>query len=140
MKATIALTPGDGIGPEVVNEARLVLEAVARKSNHEFRFTEHLLGGCAIDKHGTALPPDTLAGARASDAVLLGAVGGPKWDDPQAPVRPEQGLLAIRKELGLYANLRPVRPYPSLSRHPLHYHRHHRQPQLNKKLYRYKLQ
>ena len=116
MKATIALTPGDGIGPEVVNEARLVLEAVARKSNHEFRFTEHLLGGCAIDKHGTALPPDTLAGARASDAVLLGAVGGPKWDDPQAPVRPEQGLLAIRKELGLYANLRPVRPYPSLSR------------------------
>ncbi len=116
MKATIALTPGDGIGPEVVHEARLVLEAVAQKSGHEFRFTEHLLGGCAIDKYGTALPADTLAAARASDAVLLGAVGGPKWDDPQAPVRPEQGLLAIRKELGLYANLRPVRPYPSLAR------------------------
>ena len=116
MKATIVLTPGDGIGPEVVNEARLVLEAVAKKSGHEFRFTEHLLGGCAIDKHGTALPADTLAAARVSDAVLLGAVGGPKWDDPQAPVRPEQGLLAIRKELGLYANLRPIRPYPSLAR------------------------
>jgi 3-isopropylmalate dehydrogenase len=116
MKATIALTPGDGIGPEVVHEARLVLEAVARKFGHEFKFTAHLLGGCAIDKHGTALPADTLAGCRASDAVLLGAVGGPKWDDPQASVRPEQGLLAIRKELGLYANLRPVRPYPSLAR------------------------
>ncbi|MFI5358006.1 MAG: 3-isopropylmalate dehydrogenase [Opitutales bacterium] len=116
MKATIALTPGDGIGPEVVNEARLVLEAVARRFGHDFSFTEHLLGGCAIDRHGTALPADTLAGCRASDAVLLGAVGGPKWDDPQAAVRPEQGLLAIRKELGLYANLRPVRPYPSLAR------------------------
>lgn len=116
MKATIALTPGDGIGPEVVNEARLVLEAVAQKFGHEFKFTEHLLGGCAIDKHGTALPADTLAAARAADAVLLGAVGGPKWDDPQASVRPEQGLLAIRKELGLYANLRPVRPYQALTR------------------------
>ena len=115
MNAHIALTPGDGIGPEVVAEARRTLEAVAVRFGHTFTFTEHLLGGCAIDAHGTALPADTLAAARAADAVLLGAVGGPKWDDPQAKVRPEQGLLAIRKELGLYANLRPVRPHPALA-------------------------
>ncbi|MBA3849163.1 MAG: 3-isopropylmalate dehydrogenase [Opitutus sp.] len=115
MNAHIALTPGDGIGPEVVDEARRTLEAVAAKFGHSFAFTEHLLGGCAIDRHGTALPADTLAAAREADAVLLGAVGGPKWDDPQAKVRPEQGLLAIRKELGLYANLRPVRPHPALA-------------------------
>lgn len=115
MNAHIALTPGDGIGPEVVAEARRTLEAVAARFGHTFTFTEHLLGGCAIDAHGTALPADTLAAARAADAVLLGAVGGPKWDDPQAKVRPEQGLLAIRKELGLYANLRPVRPHPALA-------------------------
>jgi 3-isopropylmalate dehydrogenase len=116
MKANIALTPGDGIGPEVVNEARLVLEAVAARHGHQFHFTTHLLGGCAIDAHGTAMPDATLAACAAADAVLLGAVGGPKWDDPQAKVRPEQGLLAIRKALGLYANVRPVRPYPSLAR------------------------
>ncbi|MBL9215415.1 MAG: 3-isopropylmalate dehydrogenase [Opitutaceae bacterium] len=116
MKASIALTPGDGIGPEVVNEARLVLEAIAQRHGHEFKFSEHLLGGCAIDARGTAMPDDTLAAARAADAVLLGAVGGPQWDDPQAKVRPEQGLLAIRKALGLYANVRPVRPYPALAR------------------------
>jgi len=116
MKASIALTPGDGIGPEVVNEARLVLEAIAKRGGHEFKFSEHLLGGCAIDAKGTAMPDETLAAARAADAVLLGAVGGPKWDDPQAKVRPEQGLLAIRKGLGLYANVRPVCPYPSLAR------------------------
>jgi 3-isopropylmalate dehydrogenase len=116
MKASIALTPGDGIGPEVVNEARIVLEAVAKRHGHEFKFSEHLLGGCAIDAKGTAMPDETLAAAKASDAVLLGAVGGPKWDDPQAKVRPEQGLLAIRKALGLYANVRPVCPYPSLAK------------------------
>jgi 3-isopropylmalate dehydrogenase len=115
MKASIALTPGDGIGPEVVNEARLVLEAIAKRGGHQFNFSEHLLGGCAIDAKGTAMPDETLAAAKASDAVLLGAVGGPKWDDPQAKVRPEQGLLAIRKALGLYANVRPVCPYPSLA-------------------------
>ncbi|HEY0862717.1 MAG TPA: 3-isopropylmalate dehydrogenase [Lacunisphaera sp.] len=116
MKASIVLTPGDGIGPEVVNEARIVLEAVAKRHGHEFKFSEHLLGGCAIDAQGTAMPDATLAAARTADAVLLGAVGGPKWDDPQAKVRPEQGLLAIRKALGLYANVRPVCPYPSLAR------------------------
>ena len=116
MNAKIALTPGDGIGPEVVNEARLVLEAVAQRHGHKFSFSEHLLGGCAIDAKGTAMPDETLAACQAADAVLLGAVGGPKWDDPQATVRPEQGLLAIRKALGLYANVRPVRPYPSLAK------------------------
>jgi 3-isopropylmalate dehydrogenase len=116
MKATIALTPGDGIGPEVVNEARLVLEAVAKRHGHQFNFSEHLLVGCAIDAKGTAMPDETLVACQAADAVLLGAVGGPKWDDPQAKVRPEQGLLAIRKALGLYANVRPVRPYPALAR------------------------
>lgn len=116
MQASVALTPGDGIGPEVVNEGRLVLEAVAQRHGHQFKFSEHLLGGCAIDARGTALPDETLAAAKAADAVLLGAVGGPKWDDPQATVRPEQGLLAIRQALGLYANVRPVRPYPALAR------------------------
>ncbi len=116
MKASIALTPGDGIGPEVVNEARLVLEAVAQRHGHQFKFSEHLLGGCAIDAKGTAMPDETLAAAKAADAVLLGAVGGPKWDDPQAKVRPEQGLLAIRKALGLYANVRPVCPHPVLAK------------------------
>ena len=114
MKATLALTPGDGIGPEVVNEARLVLEAVAKRHAHQFKFTEHLLGGCAIDARGTAMPDETLAACQAADAVLLGAVGGPKWDDPTAKVRPEQGLLGLRKALQLYANLRPVHPMPAL--------------------------
>jgi 3-isopropylmalate dehydrogenase len=108
----IALLPGDGIGPEVVEEARLVLEAVGAKFGHRFETSSHLIGGCAIDAHGTALPDATLEACRAADAVLLGAVGGPKWDDPKAKVRPEQGLLAIRRALGLYANLRPVRVHP----------------------------
>src|SRR5450432_2697915 len=115
MKASIALTPGDGIGPEVVNEGRLILEAVAKRHGHTFSFTEHLLGGCAIDAAGTALPEETLAACQNAHAVLLGAVGGPKWDDPTANVRPEQGLLGLRKALQLYANLRPVRPMPSLA-------------------------
>jgi 3-isopropylmalate dehydrogenase len=110
----IVLLPGDGIGPEVVEEARLVLARVAQKWGHRFEFATHLLGGCAIDAHGTALPDETLEAAQSSDAVLLGAVGGPKWDDPRARVRPEQGLLGIRRALGLYANLRPVRVHPSL--------------------------
>ncbi len=114
MKANIVLLPGDGIGPEVVAEAVRVLQVVAKRFGHAFAFTEHLMGGCSIDRHGTALTDETMAACRASDAVLLGAVGGPKWDDPQAKVRPEQGLLALRKGLGVFANLRPVRVHPSL--------------------------
>ena len=114
MKANIVLLPGDGIGPEVVSEAKRVLELIAQKHGHTFQFTEHLMGGCSIDKHGVALTDETLAACKASDAVLLGAVGGPKWDDPSAKVRPEQGLLGLRKGLGVFANLRPVRVHPSL--------------------------
>jgi 3-isopropylmalate dehydrogenase len=114
LKAKIVLLPGDGIGPEVVTEAARVLQAIAQKHGHTFEFTEHLMGGCSIDRCGVALSDETLAACKASDAVLLGAVGGPKWDDPQAKVRPEQGLLALRKGLGVFANLRPVRVHPSL--------------------------
>ncbi len=116
MNAKIVLLPGDGIGPEVVGEARRVLDAVATLFGHQFEYAEHLLGGCAIDATGTAMPEATLKACQSAHAVLLGAVGGPKWDDPQAKTRPEQGLLAIRKGLGLYANLRPVKAIPSLAR------------------------
>ncbi len=114
MQAVIAVLPGDGIGPEVVAEGLKVLRAVASRFGHQFSFHEALIGGCAIDVTGSPLPAETVAVCRAADAILLGAVGGPKWDDPQARVRPEQGLLGIRKELGLFANLRPVRIYPQL--------------------------
>ena len=114
MKATITLIPGDGIGPEVVAEGQRVLEAVAQRFGHQFEMREALLGGCAIDALGTAFPDETLRLCRESDAVLLGAVGGPKWDDPNAKVRPEQGLLGLRKALGLFANLRPVALHPRL--------------------------
>jgi 3-isopropylmalate dehydrogenase len=110
----IALLPGDGIGPEIIAEARRVLTAVSELSDVRFTFEEGLIGGAAIDATGSALPDETIALCRRSDAVLLGAVGGPKWDNPSAKVRPEQGLLAIRRALGLYANLRPVLPHPSL--------------------------
>jgi len=108
--ARIVLLPGDGIGPEIVAAATRLLEALG-----EFEFDERLMGGCSIDAHGVALTDEVLDACRASDAVLLGAVGGPKWDttDPNAP-RPEQGLLGLRKGMGLYANLRPVRPSPAL--------------------------
>ena len=115
MQATVMVLPGDGVGPEVTAEAVKVLQAVASKFGRSFTFDEGLIGGIAIDQTGDALPDDTLARCRAADAVLLGAVGGPQWDDPNAPVRPEQGLLTIRKELGLYANLRPVCVYPMLA-------------------------
>jgi 3-isopropylmalate dehydrogenase len=108
MDAKITLLPGDGIGPEVVAEGGKVLEAVAERFGHTFTFSPALIGGIAIDMTGAALPPETLAVCRAGDAILLGAVGGPKWSDPRADVRPEQGLLALRKELDLFANLRPV--------------------------------
>jgi 3-isopropylmalate dehydrogenase len=106
----IVLLPGDGIGPEIVSAARRLLEPLG-----EFEFSEHPVGGASIDAHGTALTDEVLDACRDADAVLLGAVGGPKWDttDPSAP-RPEQGLLGLRKGLGLYANLRPVRPSPAL--------------------------
>jgi 3-isopropylmalate dehydrogenase len=114
MNATIVTLPGDGIGREVVAEAVKVLEAVAERFGHHFDFTEQLIGGAAIDATGEPLPSATLDACRAADAVLLGAVGGPKWSDPAAEVRPEQGLLGLRKELGLFANLRPVTIYPQL--------------------------
>ncbi len=114
MEATIVLLPGDGIGPEVVGAARAVLEIVAGRFGHVFHMSEYPLGGCAIDLTGTALPADTLAACQSADAVLLGAVGGPKWDDPTARVRPEQGLLGLRKALDLFGNLRPVQLHPDL--------------------------
>ncbi len=110
MTPRIVLLPGDGIGPEIIAPAVEVLNAVA-----ELEYEEHVFGGAAIDAHGVALTDETLAACRRADAVLLAAVGGPKWDttDPDRP-RPEQGLLGLRKGLGLYANLRPVRPLPAL--------------------------
>ena len=115
MKAKITLLPGDGIGPEVVREAVRVLEVVAARAGHTFDYQDRLIGGGSIDQHGTALTDETLADCQASDAVLLGAVGGPKWDDPAAKVRPEQGILALRKGLNVFANLRPVRAHPALA-------------------------
>ncbi len=113
MQANITVLPGDGIGPEVTAGAVAVLKAVARRHGHEFNFQEHDIGGIAIDRHGDPLPASTLEACRTADAVLLGAVGGPKWSDPNAKIRPEQGLLALRKGMGLFANLRPVRPHPA---------------------------
>jgi 3-isopropylmalate dehydrogenase len=114
VSATIAVLPGDGIGAEVTAEASRVLAAVAERFGHSFNFETALLGGAAIDATGDALPAATLALCRRADAVLLGAVGGPRWSDPSAPVRPEQGLLGLRKSLGLFANLRPVIPHPAV--------------------------
>jgi 3-isopropylmalate dehydrogenase len=111
MHADIVVLPGDGIGPEVAAAAVAVLKAVALHHGHDFSFAEHDIGGIAIDRHGVPLPASTTAACQQADAVLLGAVGGPKWSDPNAKVRPEQGLLAIRRALGLFANLRPVRPH-----------------------------
>jgi 3-isopropylmalate dehydrogenase len=110
----LAVLPGDGIGPEVTAEAVKVLQAIGKKFNHSFNLHYGLVGGVAIDETGTALPEDTLKMCQDSDAVLLGAVGGPKWDDPKAKVHPEDGLLALRKGLGLFANLRPVKVFPAL--------------------------
>jgi len=115
MRASIVLLPGDGIGPEVVAQGRRVLERVGGRFGHRFEFAEHLVGGAAIDRAGEPLPKETLAACERADAILLGAVGGPRWDDPRATVRPEQGLLGLRRALGLYANLRPVRVHPALA-------------------------
>tara|TARA_B100000945_G_scaffold119005_2_gene94681 strand:+ start:11745 stop:12839 length:1095 start_codon:yes stop_codon:yes gene_type:complete len=114
MQATIAILGGDGIGPEVVAESMKVLDAISVKFDHDFNLKNEMIGGCAIDKFGTALPDQTLETCNNSDAIILGAVGGPKWDDPAAKTRPEDGILAVRKSLGLFANLRPVKVYPAL--------------------------
>lgn len=114
MKAKITLLPGDGIGPEIVDATRQVLDAIANKSGHTFTFSTHLIGGIAIDETGVPLPDDTIVACRSADAVLLGAVGGPKWDDPTAKVRPEQGLLGMRQALKLFANVRPVKLFRGL--------------------------
>jgi len=114
MAERIVVLPGDGIGPEVTEQARRVLEAAGRQAGLEFDFEEHLIGGCSIDAHGTPLRDEVTEACRASRAVLLGAVGGPKWDAMPVPVRPEKGLLAIRKALGLFANLRPAAVQPAL--------------------------
>ncbi len=110
----ILLTPGDGIGPEVMAEALKVLGRIEKRFKHEFQYEEETIGGAAIDKQGVALRPETVAKAKASAAVLFGAVGGPKWDDPKASVRPEDAILGMRKQLGLFANLRPVRINPEM--------------------------
>jgi 3-isopropylmalate dehydrogenase len=114
-RARVVLLGGDGIGPEVVAAAREVLVEAAARDNLIVTFDERLIGGVAIDESGLPLPDETLEACRRADAVLLGAVGGPKWDDPNAKVRPEQGLLGLRRALGLYANLRPVKPHPALA-------------------------
>lgn len=114
MNAHIVLLPGDGIGPEVVCEGRRVLEAIATQFAHDFSFESKFIGGIAIDKFGDPFPEESLHATQAADAVLLGAVGGPKWDNPRAPTRPEVGLFRVRAALGLYANLRPVRCFKAL--------------------------
>lgn len=114
MKFELAVLPGDGVGPEVVAEAIKVLEAIGKRFGHQFNLHYGLIGGAAIDRFGVALAAETLRMCKRGDAVLLGAVGGPKWDDPLAKVHPEDGLLDLRKKLGLFANLRPVKIFPML--------------------------
>ena len=112
---TVALLPGDGIGPEVVAEGARVLRAVAERYGHSIDMRDGLIGGCALDAAGNPLPPETIDLCLEADAVLLGAVGGPRWDDPSARQRPEQGLLGLRRVMQVYANIRPVRVHPSLA-------------------------
>ena len=114
MELNIALLKGDGIGPEIVDSAAAVLEKIAAKFGHKFNFTPYLIGGCAIDETGMPLPQETVDGCLASDSVLLGAVGGPKWDGLAGDICPERALLGIRSAMGLYTNLRPAKLYPAL--------------------------
>jgi 3-isopropylmalate dehydrogenase len=114
MEALITLLPGDGIGPDVTACTKQILDTVASKYGHTFSFDTQLIGGAAIDATGDPLPPASIASCKAADAVFLGAVGGPKWSDPNASVRPEQGLLALRSLLGVFANIRPVKIYSEL--------------------------
>ncbi len=113
MKANVLVLPGDGIGPEVTTQAEAVLRAVAGHGLDVELATANV-GGASIDAHGVAIRPEVLEQAKSADAILLGAVGGPRWDDPRAAVRPEQALFALRKGLGLFANIRPVRVFPEL--------------------------
>ncbi len=115
MEALITILPGDGIGPEVAAAGKRTLAAVADKFGHRFQFSEQLVGGAGIDAASSPLPADALASCKDSNAVLLGAVGGPKWSDPKAALRPEQGLLDLRAALGVFANLRPVEIFPELA-------------------------
>ncbi|MGN0753203.1 MAG: 3-isopropylmalate dehydrogenase, partial [Aristaeellaceae bacterium] len=114
MEKNLALLRGDGIGPEIVDSAVKVLKVIAEKFGHTFSFTPYLIGGAAIDATGNPLPQETVDGCLAADSVLLGAVGGPKWDSLPANLRPEKGLLGIRAAMGLYTNLRPAKLYPAL--------------------------
>ena len=114
MKLNVAILPGDGVGPEVTAEAEKVLHSVVTLFGHKLDTSIGLIGGSAIDETGTALPENTLNICRNSDAILFGAVGGPKWDSASSSTRPEDGILAIRKELGLFANIRPGKAYNSL--------------------------
>ena len=115
MEYKIAVVPGDGIGPEVVGQAIKVLDRIGEVYGHKFHYEKHLAGGAAIDEYGECLPQATLGGCKAADAVLLGAVGGPKWDDVPGDKRPERALLGLRKGLGLYANLRPAMIFSQLA-------------------------
>lgn len=115
MKKSITLLRGDGIGPEIVDQAVKALDAVCRKYGHTFTYTDVDIGGCSIDKYGVPITDDGMNKCKASDAVLLGAVGGPKWDGVEPSRRPEKALLAVRRELGLFANLRPTRLFPQLA-------------------------
>ena len=115
MNKNITLLKGDGIGPEIVDQAVKVLDAVAKKYGHEFNYTEVDIGGCSIDKFGVPITDEGMEKCKSADAVLLGAVGGPKWDNVDPSVRPEKALLAVRRELGLFANLRPTRLFPQLA-------------------------
>jgi 3-isopropylmalate dehydrogenase len=115
MRASIAVLPGDGIGPEVIAQASACLSAIAQRFGHAFTLTAYPFGGVAIDAYANPLPEATLAACRSADAILLGAIGGPKWSAPEAAVRPEQGLLRLRRELGAFANLRPVAVHSALA-------------------------
>ena len=115
MEKNITLLKGDGIGPEIVNQAVKVLDAVAKKFGHKFNYTEVDIGGCSIDKYGVPITDEGMEKCKNADAVLLGAVGGPKWDNVDPSIRPEKALLAVRRELGLFANLRPTRLFPQLA-------------------------
>ena len=115
MEKNITVLKGDGIGPEIVDQAIKVLDAVCEKYSHKFNYTEVDIGGCSIDKYGVPITEEGLAKCKAADSVLLGAVGGPKWDSVDPSIRPEKALLAVRSELGLFANLRPTKLFPQLA-------------------------